>query len=69
MNNIQFVKKMMESGSPLNQVFVIEAIAKYSEQVLSNKESLRQSMKDSLVHPEAWIGCAEHTLKLINERK
>jgi len=60
---------MMESGSPLNQIFVIEAIAKYSEQVLSNKESLRESMKDGFIHPEAWFGCAEHASKLIKERK
>ncbi len=29
--NVQFVKRIMEYGSPLRQAFVIEAIAKYAE--------------------------------------
>lgn len=28
--NVQFVKRIMESGSPLRQAFVIEAISKYA---------------------------------------
>lgn len=63
--NVQRVTRYMEINAcgPLAQAFVIEAINKYAEQVLVNKAKLRKQMENHMVHPDAWIGCAEEWLK------
>ena len=66
--NVQFVKQIMEAGSPLNQIFVIECLEKYSKHVLDNKEALRKSMENHMIHPDAWISCAEHVQKELQNR-
>ena len=60
MTNVQFVTDMMEHSKygALVQAFVLEGIARYAEQVKSNAKSLRKSMKDHIIRPEAWIGVA-----------
>lgn len=59
--NVQFVVDMMEHSAhgALVQAFVLEAIDRYAKQVMSDQDKLRVQMKNHLVHPEAWIGCAK----------
>ena len=60
-SNVEFVVEMMEHSAhgALVQAFVLEAIDRYAKQVMSNQDKLRVQMKNHLVHPEAWIGCAK----------
>ena len=58
--NAQFVKQVMETGSPLNQIFVIECLDKWSKYILENQDAVRSSMEGHMIYPESWIGCARH---------
>ena len=44
-------------------VFIIEAIAKYSEQVIDKADVLRHDLKDTMLSADGWIDCA----KVLNE--
>lgn len=57
--NLSFVQEFMNYGSPLNQVFVMDAIGKLAEAVIQQQDKLREQMAGGFVHPEAWIKCAK----------
>lgn len=57
--NVELVTKYMEWGSPMNQLFVIDALRKHAELVVEKQDELRETMKDSFIHPEAWIQSAK----------
>jgi hypothetical protein len=57
-DNVKFVHDYMNWGSPLNQIFVMQAINQFAEKVFQQQDQLREDMKDGFVHPEAWIKCA-----------
>lgn len=59
MTNTELVVDFMEFGSPLNQVFVIDAISKLARIVVDQQDQLRVQMQDGFVEPEAWIKCAK----------
>ncbi|MBW6491877.1 MAG: hypothetical protein K0B15_11865 [Lentimicrobium sp.] len=65
--NIEFVTDYMQWSSPLNQAFVIDAICKLANHICRDKDAVRESMKDSFVHAESWIKCAEDWQKDYNE--
>jgi hypothetical protein len=62
--NVQIVTSYMNTGSPLNQVFVIEAITKYAEQVRNQRLTVIDSMKNTFVSGEAWVQCADEWAKI-----
>ena len=45
---------------PINECLVITAIDRYASKVKASKEQVREQMKDSIIHPEAWIDAAEN---------
>ena len=59
----------MNYGSPMNQAFLLEALRRYAKEVVENKEALREAMKNSMIHPDAWISSAESWLSLESSRK
>lgn len=61
--NVEKVTDFMEFGNPMKQVFVIEAISRYAKEVQNNRVTLKTQMKDSLIHPDAWIACADEWVK------
>ena len=65
--NIQLVKQVMETGSPLNQVFVLECMDKWSSYILDNQDKVRKQMENHMIHPDAWIGCAQHVRDSLNK--
>jgi hypothetical protein len=67
--NVEFIVDMMEHSrfGGLVQAFVLEGVARYANQCVSNAKSLRKSMKNHMVHPEAWIGVATEVQKKCNE--
>ena len=55
--NIEKVTEYMEQ-SPLNQVFVMQAIDKYAKQVSDDKEEIIKQMERSIIDGQAWVNCA-----------
>lgn len=61
--NVEAVTEYMKLFSPMNQVFVIDAVTKMAEQVVKNEDEVRKAMQGSIVHPDAWIGAAKQWLE------
>ena len=57
--NVQIVEMFMTEGTPMNQMFVIEAVNRYAEQLIKNKEQVIKEMDSSWVNGRSWVGCAE----------
>jgi hypothetical protein len=55
--NIEKVTEYMEQ-SPLNQVFVMQAIDMYAKQVSDDKEEIIKQMERSIIDGQAWVNCA-----------
>ena len=55
--NIEKVTEYMEQ-SPLNQVFVMQAIDMYAKQVSDDKEETIKQMEKSIIDGQAWVNCA-----------
>lgn len=63
MTNAEFVKDFMTFGSPMNQVWLLEAICKYAEQCVESKEAMIEAMQDGFISGEAWVAAAEEWQK------
>lgn len=61
--NVERVRALMETGSPLIQAFVIEAISKYSALCLDKPASYFDS---EMLNGAAWIQCAKTAQDWIN---
>lgn len=66
-DNVAFVHDFMNWGSPLNQIFVMDAVNKLAKNVVAQKEELPGLMANSFVSANAWIQCAEKWLKEYEE--
>ena len=58
LTNTQRILKFVNEH-PLNQAFVMEAMARYSKSVVADKVRLVESMQNSPVSGEAWVASAE----------
>lgn len=70
MTNDEFVDDLM-TFSPtgaMSQIFILEAIRKYAEQIEQREDYVREEMKDGFIHPDAWIKTAKHINTKFNER-
>jgi len=56
-------------GHPLLHAFVIEALVRYSEGVVKNREQVGEYMKQGFISGEAWVHCAELTIAEFSEPK
>lgn len=54
--NVKRVTRLMETGSPLMQAFVIEAIGKYAAMCLEKDAAYFDS---PFMHGQAWLDCAQ----------
>jgi hypothetical protein len=63
--NVDLVKDFMDFGhqGAVNQMFVVEALTKWSEIVIKNQAKLRKDMKDGFISADAWIACAKEWQK------
>ena len=66
--NAQFVTRMMEVGSPMNQLFVLDALDKWSKYIIKNRKVVLKQMKNSFIHGPSWIRAAEHVQNMLNSR-
>ena len=66
-NNSEFIQQFMNYGSPMNQMFVIDAITKCAKAVVENEEEVLEQMEGGFVHGPAWVQCAKDFLKQSDE--
>ena len=67
LTNVQLVKKIMETGSPMNQLFVLDALTKWSDHIIENKEETLKQMENTMIYGPAWVESAEHCKKMLDE--
>lgn len=67
--NTEFMERVMtEHGNGLMQAFIIEAVAKYAEQVQNMPDDQRAKMNDSMMPYAPWRDCADAYLVALKER-
>jgi hypothetical protein len=66
-NNVEFLTNFMEWGSPMNQMFVIDAVSKLAKSVVDNEASVLKSMENNFIHGPAWVQCAKDFVKQSEE--
>ncbi len=60
MNNTDFIKDFMEFGSPVNQMFILDAALKLAENIVKNQEEiLKGDWSNPFVSPSAWVYTAK----------
>lgn len=64
--NKQLVNAIMNTGNPLLQAFVIEALHKYADGVIEWVPT--DEDKRGLIVPEAWKHCAKCVKEILNGR-
>lgn len=69
MNNIEFVQHIMTTGSPLNQLFVLDALDKWSKYTIKNEKEVLEKLKDTWFNGEAWVEAAHHVQACFNQRE
>lgn len=57
----------MNFGSPINQVFVIQAINNLAHAVVEQKDQLRIDMANSFISANLWIQAAEKWIREYQE--
>lgn len=70
-NNVEFVKELMEFSKfgTLSQIFIIEAILRYANEIVENQEKVKKEMHRHFIHPDAWIGAASEIKEKFEKRK
>ena len=65
--NIEFITHLMDFAKtgPMMQLFVLEGVRKYAEQISADPDKVRDQMKDHMIHPESWIASAREALDSI----
>lgn len=68
--NVEFITHLMTAHpNPLVQAFIPEAVAKYAEFCLQDRERyIKQAGDAPLVNPTAWLGVAQELLDEINNK-
>ena len=51
--------EILKGYNPIATMFIFDAISKQTDRVLKDKEQTIEAMKNSIVHGEAWVDCAE----------
>jgi hypothetical protein len=67
--NTKLIHKFMEYGSPMNQLFLFDALTKFSKIVIEQQDELRKEMQTGFFDPDAWIKSAEDFLQCLKDRE
>lgn len=68
--NVEFITDVMEHSrqGPLMQAVIIEAVAKYAENVIARRDEVLKAMEQTMVHGPAWIACCEELKKRVDAK-
>lgn len=65
--NVQLVKKIMETGSPMNQLFVMDALKKWSDYIIDHEAEVLKQLENTMIYGPAWVDAAKHCRKMLDE--
>ena len=65
--NVDLVTDFMNFGSPMNQIFVIDALQKHAKNIVDNEEELLKQMEGGFIDGPSWVRCAKDFLKKSDE--
>lgn len=68
MDNVEFVAHIMQTGSPMNQLFVLDALDKWSSYIIKNEAEVLKSFENSIIYGPAWVAAAKHVQEKFNAR-
>ena len=68
MSNAEWLTYCCDYLNPVSQVLIIEAIQRYVNEILENKDEIMSEHKRSFITPEAIIQSAEDLKKALNEK-
>lgn len=68
LDNIEFVTHIMATGSPMNQIFVIDALEKWSNYIIKHEKEVIEQFKDTMIHGPAWVDAAKHVQSMLKKR-
>lgn len=68
MDNVEFVKHIMQTGSPMNQLFVLDSLIKWADYIVKHEKEVLESLKDTMIYGPAWIESAKHVQKMFELR-
>lgn len=68
MDNAEFVKHIMNTGSPMNQLFVLDSLIKWSDYIIKHEKEVLDSLKDTMIYGPAWVDAAKHVQKMFELR-
>jgi malonyl CoA-acyl carrier protein transacylase len=67
-NNPKLKKLIQESNdNPFISAFIIQAVDRYANEVLADKEETKRQMANSIVSPLLWISVAEEIKSIVGE--
>ena len=58
-SNEDRIREYISYGSPMNQAFLIEAVVRYANEIITNEAAVREQMEGSFIHPDSWIAAAK----------
>ena len=69
-SNAEFIARLMDYSEygPITQILIIDAIGKQAQIIIDNAAEVRESMKNSIIHPDAYIGAAKEILAELETR-
>lgn len=62
----QILIEVLKGVNPIAHMFILDAISKNIDNVLSHKAELRESFKKTLIDGDAWIDTAEQLKTALN---
>ena len=65
--NVQVVKKIMETGSPMNQLFVMDALKKWSDYIIKHEAETLKQLENTMIYGPAWVDAAKHVKNMLDE--
>jgi len=69
MDNVEFVEHMMSMGSPMNQIFILDALDKWSRHIIKNEAEVLETFKNTMFHGPSWVESAKHVQKMFDLRE
>lgn len=63
---LQTLVDRLDWTSPMVQSFVRERLILSCDKILDNEEQVREQMKNSFVHPDAWIRAAREVKEIVD---
>ena len=63
----RIIEEVTADGNPIMNGFIITALERFSETLVSKKASYIKENQDSFVNPEMWVNCGEKILKSIRK--